>query len=238
MGLFEIWRPKSQEEKPRLPALPGPAEEPRHALPAPGTAPPKKDPFEIFAPKKEPAPPVSPTPSGPRPRSLMEAMVPEVERGAIYRQPAPAPVHAERAPEPVRIQRKSWQLPSPEEFSERLSQIFDLDAIFAKIKRGPTFHGEGYEGISLVPVAPVDDVDLLGDFFGIPHAVIGSYTEVPPEREVTASAQLWDETLWPMFDMTTEAFEILKPRHLLGWFQLGPGAKEPRIIELQYIEGP
>lgn len=208
MGFFDSWLPKSEEGKP----------EPKGG----GIVPVKKQPLDIFAPTEG-------TPS------LMDFMAPE--RSGIYQEERPTfegvPLLRPEAPRSS-IRKPFWNLPSPEELSRRLEQIFDLRQIF-EVARGASRRGRAL-ATTLVPVASVDDYDTLAAFFGIPGSVIDAYVLVAPELEVEAQAALWDEVFWPLFDMTTAAFEILKTGDLSGWFQLNLGLQDSRIIELQYIE--
>lgn len=262
MGLFDIWKPKPEDEKgkPKAPpsnapphALPHKSEQ-VHALPgpAPVQAPKKADPFAMYAPK-EPKNVEAPKVIE-RPKSLMDAMVPQEERGAMYHR-RPEPEIYRRSPEPEIMERpappqrppparrriREWTPPSPEEFASRLDQMFNLRQVFEEARRQSSGLSSVTDSrdavvIPLVPIAPSGDVDILGYFFGVPRETIDSYLEgVGPDQEVAAMNDLWDEIFWPLFDMTTAAFEIVKPEDLQGWFRLNTGVVDSRVIELQYL---
>lgn len=254
------------KKKSSLPASPSPSKAlpfggkppPQHLLPGP-VAPPKKGllaNFSIFAPKALPQEEAAQAEAkrSEKPKSMIDALVPESSRGGMYeaapevfRRGAPDPEsRPERAP--MSRQVYGWELPTPEEFARKLPSMFNLDLVwndarsqrmlpwFRDAARYASRSGEPAV-LPLVPVGPVDDFDVLGYFFGIPRHVMDSYLQgLSPTQEVSALNAFWNEILWPLFDMTTAAFELLKPEDLPGWFRLDIGAYDPGLIELQYLE--
>lgn len=266
MGLFDIWKPKPDPEKeekgrlkPHSPALPYKSEQ-VHALPGPAPAQAPKpiakvDPFARFAPKEPPkAEQARPTE---RPRSLIDAMVPEGERGSMYRRsPEQEIFERQAAPPPPRVQEsfrpqaapvrrtRGWTLPTPEDFSERLPDLFNLDGIFKKVRKDGsewdrTRHAPGVGfTTSVASIGSLSDIDTLAQFFGVPRDVVDSYLEgVPPDQEVAAMGALWDDIFWPLVEMTTVAFQLVKPDDLDGLFILGSESLGPlEVVILLYTE--
>jgi len=258
MGVFDIWRPDPEKakEKPKEKAPPFAlphGEAPKHFLPGPPAAKEPEKPktvkelFSVFAPKEEKKSDKPPA------KSLIDALIPESERGGIYYgstetyRPPEAEYGRRAAPRPSR-RTYGWDLPSPEEFARRLPSMFNLDLVWDDVRsqrhlswfeqeaRNASYGGNP-PALSLVPVAPTDDPEILGYAFGVPREVMDSYLQgVPTDQEVYAVNAFWDEILWPLFDMLTPAFELVKPEDLPGWFRLDTGQHDPGVIELQYLE--
>jgi hypothetical protein len=262
MGIFDIWRPDPEKgkEKPKAAAAPFAlphGEAPKHFLPGPAAEPQKpapktvKEVFAIFAPTEEKKKAEA---EKPKAKSLMDALIPEEERGGIYhgrdvfRHGPEAQESAYHAPPAPTRKVYGWTFPAPEEFADRLPSMFNLELLWDDVqsqRRLPWFEREARTAfqtgnppaLSLVPVAPANDPEVLGYAFGVPRHVMDAYLQdVSPAQEVAAVNAFWDEILWPLFGMITPAFELVKPEDLPGWFRLDVGQHDPGVIELQYLE--
>lgn len=133
---------------------------------------------------------------------------------------APAPLYqARQAPPPAAL--RAWIQPSADEMASRLLLLLDVQDLFSRVRGARKSEGFRRELsrtrstgmpaiIPLVPITRGDDTRDLGHFFGIPEAVLRKYSD----------ENIWNAIFWPLFDTVSEAFEILKPADLPGWFAI------------------
>lgn len=138
----------------------------------------------------------------------------------ILEAPAPAPLYqARQAMPPASAPLRAWIQPTADEMASRLLLLLDVQDLFSRVRsarKNEAFRRElsrtRFTGspaiIPLVPITRGDDTRDLGHFFGIPEAVLRKYSD----------EDIWNAIFWPLFDTVSEAFEILKPADLPGWF--------------------
>jgi hypothetical protein len=116
--------------------------------------------------------------------------------------------------------------------SERATQWFQADVQEAAHTGRP----------ALVEIEPLAHLWLregewvwqLADVFGVPDRVINMYySSAPTPRE--AEGALWDEIFAPLARIFAEAFDLLKPDDIPGWFEVHPDAEDEQVI-LYYNE--
>lgn len=170
---------------------------------------------------------------------------------------APAPIQEQ--PEPFREGPKPtllhvpaietyWQLPSVKELASWFQGTLDTPHLFAdleKVRKSREFlSAMARQTVSgqpvIVPVSTVVWQEFYTDFanfYGIPIAVIESYlqgAETQRERDA-ADQKLWDEVIAPLNFRLTEAFDLLKPGDLPGFFTV-TYREENMTYWLYYIE--
>lgn len=231
-SLIDVFRPKTQ-----LPAKPAPAKK-EISLP------------EVLAPKlpARPRPPekaVEWTALIPRETPEEAKPLSEVARTAfkprdlpppkyVFIQPsAPPEVEAKRAYELVVAPqtRAEWKLPTREELADHFRKTNDLEAMWnfiRDVRSNPAFKKDqvvaSWRGDPmLVPLDPVVYKEKFTDFanfYGIPWGVMQMYLSVPPEQADVAEEALWTDVLSPLNAMVPEAFELLKPQDIPGFFNV------------------
>jgi len=212
-GFFAILAPKRHEN---LPAPAGTKPPSAPAVVFPKAEEEKGEVRDIFKGVLRPVAPPPPTtryvfisPSGP----------PETTSARTYGLPAPA----ERATE--------WTLPTPSQLAEHFKKSMDLPAVWdmlREVRRRPEFKKDqliySWQGSPMViPVDPVVYQEFYTDFanfYGVPWSVIGQYLSAPSGRQKEADEALWNNVLSPLNSMVPEAFEILKPPDLPGFFNV------------------
>lgn len=236
--------------KPQLPAQREPAR--RAALP------------EVFVPKPPSAVaptkprewtsvvPVQPeAPSKPVSEAVREAFrqeQPEAPKYVFVRPSAPPEIQAKRKYEMIVSpqQRLDWQLPTVEQLAEHFKRTNSLDDMWnfiRQVRSDPEFKKEqlasSWRGVPMiVPLDPVvyrEKFTDFANFYGIPWAVMETYLNVPPEQEKAAEDALFAEVISPLNVLVPEAFEMLKPKDLPGFFNISfmePGGQ----YYLFYIE--
>ncbi len=90
----------------------------------------------------------------------------------------------------------------------------------------------------IIPVDPVVYREFYTDFanfYGVPWNVVSEYMSVPSNQQKAADEALWNNVFSPLNAMVPEAFEILKPQDIPGFFNVsftepkkpGTQVKEP-----------
>lgn len=162
--------------------------------------------FEQFAPEA-PQPsyqfPVAPTPKTP-PRPFM---------------PVPPPGGA--MPYGMRIPPPDI-FPTVQEMAEFIQSYWPLETIWEVVREGR--NGAAFAKSRMLDVDrlagndPREGVEYeLAAHLGLDDALINDYQK----RGLLTSA-LWNEIMYPMFDLATKALEIIKPREFPGYFFIAP----------------
>lgn len=126
-----------------------------------------------------------------------------------------------------------WTPPSPQELAEHLKTIFLLDAIFPEVSAVRSTPDWGQKLIEHTsrgqPMAhridPVVYQNLYTDFaklFNIPWEVVEGYIgHARTKGELAKATEVFmEDQVMPLIDRLVEAFEILKPQDLPGWFSV------------------
>ena len=135
---------------------------------------------------------------------------------------------------PVRPPMPSlWALPSAQEIASQLRSVLDVRRIFetvAETRGAPNFRDllviYAMRGQPLaVPIEPVAYRELYSEFaqlFGIPWEFIQSFFEgVRTQEESTqAETRLWETVFAPMIILAEDAFRLLAPREIPGYFTI------------------
>lgn len=223
---FSVLTPKTER-----PSAPPPPSRPAVVFPmAPVEE--EREVREIFKPVLKT--PVEPPKSPYRYVFLRPSAPPETIQVRPYGLPAPATA-------PV----MEWTMPTPSQLAElfkkmNLPQIWEM---IRSVRERPDFLAEQrlYYSRGLPMMIPIDPVVFqetytdFANFYGIPWSVMAMYLEVQPEQQKEAEEALWNNVLSPLNAMVPEAFEILKPPDLPGFFNVSftePGGQ----YWLYYIE--
>ena len=75
--------------------------------------------------------------------------------------------------------------------------------------------------------------DQLNDYFGIPPQIFDVYFKTGPFKD--AQSDLWNEVLYPYFQVAAEALNSVKPKGLPGWFDYAWDGDEHEFF-LRYLE--
>ena len=124
-----------------------------------------------------------------------------------------------------------WTMPTPSQLAEHFKTKMNLNGIWDMIRNARAMPGFREDQIAnfeqglpmILPIDPVVYQEFYTDFanfYGIPWNVIGTYLDVPPARQKEAEESLWNNVLSPLNAMVPEAFEILKPSDLPGFFNV------------------
>jgi hypothetical protein len=135
----------------------------------------------------------------------------------------------------------SWSVPDAEEVAGMLHRIFDLDVVFqaAAYRSGEQCDRETMlcsTPLALLVSQEGDFYARMSEFLAIPPGVFDAYfrTNSPEVAEEAYSR----EVLFPYFDRITEAFEILKPPGMPGWFMVDvPPAGGAELVYIEPMGG-
>lgn len=241
MGLFDVFKP-GKEKKPdpfsiwagsTLPAASPEVRSRGGLIREPEEK--KSDPFSIFAPPVQEKPHVPKpvqkeadpfsvwAPGAPAPRTMEEAMVPEGERGSLYRTEHPAYVPVS-APASIvrRVPLQSRDPYDPEEFAGRLPELFYLDAIFDEVRgiRSAASWRRAVEDSA--HTGEPAEANLGAVNF---ESLFGISPDAAEDEEIDGR----------LSGMLTAAFEVVKPEEFPGWFQLKWDISNDGV-ELAYLE--
>lgn len=216
-GFWEIFRAEPPAALPAFPAArpepgpPAPLEPPTETLPSP---------FETFF---APAPPIEEEPSPP---AEPERPAPEAAPG---RRPQEEPRYTF-----IRVPRveEGWTLPSPEEMVPHLREHFQgLEAMFQDLRELRSSSGfkrmvavSSVEGrpvmVRVDPVVYREFYTDMATLLDIPWNVMESHLSRvrTAEDQKMADVVLMRNVIEPMLQRLTEAFDLLKPPDLPGWF--------------------
>lgn len=124
-----------------------------------------------------------------------------------------------------------WTLPTPSQLAEHFRVKQNLNAMWDEIRAiraTPEFKKDqliySWQGLPMmIPLDPVVYQEMYTDFanfYGIPWDVMSIYLSVPGDQQKAAEEALWNNVLSPLNAMVPEAFEILKPPDLSGYFNV------------------
>lgn len=178
--------------------------------------------FEKMAPAEEPEPP-------PPKYVLINPSTPP-EKTIVRPNWLPAPSTA-----PV----MEWKLPSVNELAEYFQSTMNLPAIWDSIRgirSTPEFKKDQliylWQGTPMmIPIDPVvyqEKYTDWGNFYGIPWGVIQMYVDVPREYQKAGDEALWNNVLSPLNATLPEAFELLKPDDIPGFFNVSFSERSKR----------
>lgn len=188
-----------------------------------------------------------------KPKELKEQAEKEVKPPAryVFLEPsAPPVVYPPRSRRSVLPERKTleWRIPYAREMAAHFAETLDLGSIFEEVQElrsTPEFKHDQISHakrglpmmIPLVEVTYMEPLIDLANFYGIPWAVVESYfpDERTLEEEEEANERFWHEVISPLNDRVTDAFEILKPPDLPGFFVIARDDKFEHEY-LQYVE--
>lgn len=228
--------------------------EPQLPAPAPAPAQPMTQWTDMFSAQAEPpiggmfekmTPAEEPEEPPPKYVLIKPSMPPEktVVRPNFLPAPSTAPV-------------MEWQLPTVEQLAEHFQRTMNLPAIWdmiRNIRATPEFKKDQlvylWQGLPMmIPIDPVVYQERFTDwanFYGIPWGVIQMYVDVPQEYQKAGEESLWNNVISPLNSMLPEAFELLKPGDIPGFFNVNfsmqpvmenPGAEQPGEYWLYYVE--
>jgi len=214
-GFFSALIPSAPEKQEVIPAPPPASRAPAVAFPMAEEE--KGEVRDIFAPMR---PPQAPQPTPATRYVFIKPSAPPATLPRVYGLPAPAP-------QPVR----EWGLPNPYQLAEHFKKLLDLPQIWDRIRdirAMPAFKYEQIEnyriGIPMViPITPVVYREFyidFAEFYGVPWSVVSAYMNVPAEQVKMADEALWNNVFSPLNSMVPEAFEILKPLDIPGFFNV------------------
>lgn len=194
---------------------PAPIAEPEETLPAVPTTPWEK----MFGPPE------------PETKSFFREPIEETPEKFFFPQPAPRWKLISTRPPPLPA-GTGWRFPTQVELAERIRKMIpDLPTIFREIQleRGTvewqrTLLENARLGMpSMIPVIPVFEKELyqaVSDFYGVPPEVIQSFFRnvETAEAEKQARDAVWFNLVSPLNLELTEAFDVLAPADLPGFF--------------------
>lgn len=229
LSIFDVLKPKAvipvQEPPPPAPSQPMAAWAEMFPVQAEPEPPPSAM-FEKIMRTEEPPPKyVFIAPSSP----------PELKPKRPYSLPAPSTA-------PV----VEWTIPDARQLAEHFRQTMDLPAMWnmiREVRAHPEFRNDMlahyWKGIPMiVPVDPIvfrEKYTDFANFYGIPWGVIQMYLDVPEAYYRMGEEAVWKNVLSPLNATLPDAFEILKPDDLPGFFSAS--FKEPTgEYWLNYIE--
>jgi hypothetical protein len=216
-------------------------------------------------PQEKPALPVPSRPFAamfPKAKEEKEESIRELFKGVIKKSPAPTsnryifiapsrppellPVRPHGLPAPSTSPVMEWSLPTAEQLAGHFQKTMKLPGIWDMIRDArahPAFRADQiayYEqGIPMmIPIDPIVFQETYTDFanfYGIPWNVITMFLDVPAQYQKDAEEALWKSVLSPLNAMLPDAFEMLKPDDLPGFFNAS--FKEPKgEYWLNYVE--
>lgn len=159
--------------------------------------------------------------------------------------PERIPIRPYGLPAPASQPVMEWAMPTPSQLAQHFKGL-NLQSFWERIRAiraMPEFQADQIEfyksGVPMmIPIYPVVYREMFTDFanfYGIPWDVMAAYLEVPPYQQKEAEEALWNNVLSPLNSMVPEAFEILKPPDLPGFFNVS--FREPSgEYYLNYIE--
>jgi hypothetical protein len=233
LDIFDVFGPKP-EKKRELPGLPAPKEQlpsvREERLPAQKKKESLKEQllsiFDVFGPRKEEMLPAERVEKKESPKEAPWEMMfePSAEEKPIFEvyQPEEKPkykfVHSGIARIPY--EAENWNFPSsPEEMASYISGRLDVQAIFREL--GESRETPGYQdllaeyafrGLPLyTPIIEIDPRNYYTDFaefYSIPWSIVERYPEEIFRKEIVQ----------PLNMFLSEAFEIMKPEYLPGFF--------------------
>jgi hypothetical protein len=166
-------------------------------------------------------------------REVFRPPAPASAKYVFMRPSEPPQVEAKRSYEMIAVPQKrlEWQLPTVEQLAEHFRRTNNLEAMwdfirttrssleFKKDQLIASWRGDPM----IVPLDPVVYKEKFTDFanfYGIPWAVMETYLNVAPEHEKTAEDALFADVISPLNVMVPEAFEMLKPQDIPGFFNV------------------
>lgn len=177
-----------------------------------------------------------PVSNEPSPMEMFREARQEVEPPTKYVFLEPSAVPEIYPPRPYSLPTKeatmrSWRLPSAEEMAGHFQRTMNLDAMWEDIRHfrsQPNYKKDqlknAKKGIPMMtPIDPIVHREMYTDFsnfYGIPWAVIEAYLSSArtEKEEKVAEDLLWDEVLSPLNTRLPNAFELLKPSDIPGFF--------------------
>jgi hypothetical protein len=154
--------------------------------------------------------------------------------------------YARGLPSPSTSPVVEWTLPSAQDLAQHFQRTMNLPEIWdmiRTIRATPEFKKDqliySWQGIPMmIPVDPVvyqEEYSDFANFYGIPWNVIQMYVDVPNDQQKIGEDALWNSVLSPLNSLLPEAFEMLKPRDIPGFFNVG--FMEPnKEYWLNYVE--
>jgi hypothetical protein len=139
-----------------------------------------------------------------------------------------------------------WRLPTAEQLAEHFRRTNNLEGMWETIRNArahPEFKIDQVayyrRGIPMIikldPIVFQETYTDFANFYGIPWGVIAMYLDVPREQAKAGEDALWESVLSPLNAMLPDAFEILKPADLPGYFNAS--FTEPKgTYWLSYVE--
>lgn len=152
----------------------------------------------------------------------------------IFVRPSAPPQMEERRPyEMIALPEKSitWQLPGVEQLAEHFQKTNDLEGMWnylRDVRALPEYRPDQLAKymtgqpmvVPLLPIVKRERYTDFANFYGIPWGVMEHYLNVPPETEKAAEEALWADVISPLNIMVPEAFELLKPDDIPGFFNV------------------
>lgn len=233
MRLFEAFAPSAQPEPPPPTRLPAPAQEQGPS-----------DWERVFGP-----PPQAEDPT-PQEMIVPPPTVEEMLPVDIFQQPTSESAERRnytfiRLP---RLRVGEWATPTPAELGEHFKSIYDTERIFADVRAARSLRGwnqgvmeAGELGLPLsIPVTDIVQQNFFTDFakfYNIPWTVMQRYLAgANTDAEVAAAQQqILKDVIDPMNQRVGEAFEMIKPADLPGWFWVGYNENQGGWL-LYYLE--
>ena len=226
--VFEVFRPET-----RLPAKPTPAGtmaphevfSRKELIPLPGTKPPaEKKPMELVVPSfmeeefSVPTEAVEKVFAPPREEEPLKYVF--VQPSRTLEPAAPGGELIVPGVSPI----MGFRIPTPPELADHFRKTLELPALFDEVRRirstqefvnsqlASYDRGEP----ALIPLDPVVYREMYTDFskfYGIPWSLMDSFLSRP-----TGAEELWTHVIAPLNSMVADAFEILKPEDIPGFF--------------------
>jgi hypothetical protein len=160
--------------------------------------------------------------------------------------PEKTPIRPRGLPAPSTSPVVEWAFPSAADLAAHFQRTMNLPEIWdmiRTIRATPEFKKDqliySWQGIPMmIPVDPVvyrEEYTDFANFYGIPWGVIQMYVDVPPEYQKAGEDALWNSVLSPLNSLLPEAFDMLKPRDIPGFFNVS--FMEPnKEYWLNYVE--
>lgn len=222
--VFEVFKPET-----RLPAKPKPTgmapyEVFSKVIPFPGARPPaEKKPMELVVPsfmEEEFSVPTEAVEKVFAPREEEPPKYVFVQPSKIFESARPGGELIVPGVSPV----MGFRIPTPPELADHFRKTMELPGLFDEVRRirsTPEFINDQLRSYErgepgLVPVDPVVYRETYTDFskfYGIPWSLIDSFLSRPAGEE-----ELWTNVIAPLNSMVADAFEILKPEDIPGFF--------------------
>lgn len=166
-------------------------------------------------------------------REVFRPTSPPPPKYVFVRPSEPPQVEAKRGYEMIVAPQKrlEWQLPTVEQLAEHFRRTNNLGAMWDYIRsvRGSldfkkdqliaSWRGDPMV-VPLDPVVFKEKFTDFANFYGIPWAVMETYLNAPPEHEKEAEDALFADVISPLNVMVPEAFEMLKPQDIPGFFNV------------------